>query len=123
MKPRRMVRCARCGNEWAAVQEAEASGPDAATAESGPAAGGTDPEADLAMAFTALDRFTAPRPPRQPGLIAAWLATALIMAAAAAAAVAWRAEAVRAWPPAARLLGQPEPAAGATAPETPAKRK
>ncbi len=104
MKPNRMVRCERCGNEWAAVREADsAPDPDAGTEDT------HAPHDEPSLVVTDTDRLVShgPAPPRSVALIAAWIATIVVLAGALTATIIYRAEIVRAWPPSARLLGGP----------------
>jgi hypothetical protein len=57
--------------------------------------------------ISAMDRLAAmpPRPVRNTSLMAAWIATCVVLVAAVAATVTWREAVVRAWPPSSRLLG------------------
>lgn len=114
MTPRRMVRCERCGNEWVAVQEIEASPAVNEPDEVGPPEH-ADPEEDVASPPTArinvapMDRLTPSRPSsrRDVRLLAAWIASVVLLAGAATAVVICRSDVVRAWPAGARLLGSP----------------
>jgi predicted Zn finger-like uncharacterized protein len=126
LAPRRVVRCARCGGEWAATEEAEELPPDFFR---------TNTQAELAQEIgretpeplppvTAMDRLAAPRPrPSWPiGLIAAWVMTLVILIAAVAATITWKESVVRAWPPSNRILGSmdhPTPAPAQTAGKAP----
>ena len=132
MTPRRMVRCERCGNEWVAVQETEAAPPatepvDAAPDDAGPndaspanaslgnaSLGNIGPEQNVASppvapANVAIGRLAPSRPARgrDVGLLAAWIASVVLLAGAATALLVWRSDVVRAWPASARLLGSP----------------
>jgi predicted Zn finger-like uncharacterized protein len=117
MTPRRTVRCARCGGEWAPASEAEEP-----PSPPGPAIAWTDEEAapsiepDSFSSMTAMDRLAAPAPrPSTPvGLRLAWIVTFVILAAAGVGVFVLRESVSRVWPPAARVLGspaQPTPAA------------
>jgi predicted Zn finger-like uncharacterized protein len=120
MAPRRVVRCARCGGEWMAVRDEEPISADeyqeipAADSEPEPAVDDADPLPPL----TAMDRLAVPvqstRPPATLRL--AWITSAVILIAAAAATFVWRGPIARAWPPAARILGP----ADSPAPQPPA---
>jgi len=57
--------------------------------------------------LTAMDRLSsaAEPPPRGVALVLAWVATLVILVAAAVAVVIWREQIVQAWPASARLLG------------------
>ncbi len=112
MTPRRMVRCERCGNEWVAVQESEENPlgiePEAV------APSHADPEEEVASpppaaAVAAMGRLAPSRPhgERDVGLLAAWIASVLLLAGATTSAILWRSDVVRAWPASARLLGSP----------------
>lgn len=102
LKVRRTVRCARCDEQWAAVQDIEhTSAPvDAPRAQ-------TPQPAAALPAFTAMDRLAAAnRQPRRPvALAAAWVVTLGVLIAGVAAVIVWRADIVQAWPPSARILG------------------
>jgi predicted Zn finger-like uncharacterized protein len=105
LPPRKMVRCARCGDAWEAVEEAEGSGEVAATLseqELNRDVGGEE----ILPRMTAMDRLAAPgrRPPRSTRLVAAWSLTLIILVAAVAATIVWRESVVRAWPPSGRIL-------------------
>ena len=102
LKQGRTVRCARCNEQWAAVQNIEHT---SAPADAPPA---QTPEPAAALpAFTAMDRLAAAnrQPRRSVALAAAWVLTFGVLIAGAAAAIAWRADIVRAWPPSARIFG------------------
>ena len=113
MTPRRMVRCERCGNEWVAVQEVEAS--PGATEPVDVGADQVAPEANVASPpppaanVAAMNRLAPSRPSRERdvGLLAAWIASIVLLVAAATAVLVWRSDVVRAWPASARLLGSP----------------
>jgi hypothetical protein len=54
-----------------------------------------------------MDRLAASKPalPSRPaGLTAAWVLTFVVLAGAVGAAIGWRDEVVRAWPPSGRIL-------------------
>jgi predicted Zn finger-like uncharacterized protein len=128
LPPRRMVRCARCGNKWMAardrVQPPAPAGtmPSEATSEATPEATSeigreTVSEAPAVISplppLTAMDRLAAAPAvtrARPPGLLAAWVLTAFVLLAGAAATVTWRHAIVRAWPASARVLGWTDPA-------------
>lgn len=119
MTQRRMVRCARCGGQWKPVQEAEPPRP----ADEAPASLREDKplpvaQPDVLPPVTAMDRLAvgAPKPVRPVGLRVAWIMTIVILAAAVAGAVIWRAPITRTWPPASRILGSSEPEAVAATP-------
>jgi hypothetical protein len=64
---------------------------------------------------TATDRLASSRPQRPPGLLAAWLLTVAILAAAGVAAVTWRAGIMRTWPPSSHILAMFDGMAAKTA--------
>lgn len=113
LTPRKMVRCTRCGSEWMAVQDAEEP-----TQEPEPAPPADHPLAERPVlpavtvpgltepGLTAMDRLAAfPPPGRSPaGLIGAWVLTVLVLVGATAAAIIWRQDVMRAWPPSGRIL-------------------
>jgi predicted Zn finger-like uncharacterized protein len=123
LPPRRMVRCARCGNKWMAPQSLVAPTPPSATGPAKPAGA-----IDSLPAVTAMDRLAAQAatPIRPAGLLAAWILTAFVLVAGVAATMTWRQSIVRAWPASARILGPAEPpparqaATGETADPSPA---
>jgi predicted Zn finger-like uncharacterized protein len=116
--PGRIVRCARCGSEWAPVQ--------AGTATQRPAPGKATPPALVeqaiisALRVPAADSSLATVPPRQLSamerlaahpawpvsrvrLRLAWAASLALIVFLGWAAYAWRAQIVEAWPPSARM--------------------
>lgn len=101
LKQRRTVRCARCGGQWVAGQDIQEASPI------------PQPAATLHAplpAVTAMDRLAAAaatRKKRPAALIAAWVATFLVLGGAVAAVLIWRAEVVEEWPPSALILGTP----------------
>lgn len=102
----KMVRCAKCGSEWVPVRETEAD-PVSSEAVPPPLEHDPGPPAEATLpSVTAMDRLAAAPPLRRRnrGLIAAWLATGIVLAAAVAAAFSWRTEIVRLWPPGGRIL-------------------
>ena len=124
--PGRVVRCARCGTEWAPQPAGEAPPapepparslpervieiPAAPAAEMSPnTAADAVLDADLRMPLGSPS--TTPAGPRGPGSrraaapLAAWLASLVLLVALAAAAYAWRAPIMAAWPPSERLYG------------------
>ena len=89
LKPGKLVRCARCGNDWLPVPEdappppdhAEPPAPDAGFETTEPAPG-----------MTAMDRLVisaATPQPRRLGLTAAWVLTFVVRAGAVTGAVIW----------------------------------
>jgi predicted Zn finger-like uncharacterized protein len=129
LKPRKMVRCARCGGEWSPVPQTEGAG-DAPPAPqpSEPAEHEAEHEPKPAVVLapvTAMDRLAAkpsPPPPRSTGLIGAWILTVAVLAAAISVTIVWRQEFMSVWPPSGRILApiddmlsKPERIAGKTA--------
>jgi predicted Zn finger-like uncharacterized protein len=107
LPPRKTVRCARCGGEWAAVEEAEGlSRKVAATLSEQELNRHAEVEEPLPQ-MTAMDRLAAAglRPARSTRLVAAWILTLVILMATGAATIVWREPVVRAWPPSGRILG------------------
>jgi predicted Zn finger-like uncharacterized protein len=103
---RKMVRCVRCGGEWAAVEKAEQPDPAHAVEET-PEVPQRQPAASSAP-VTAMDHLaaTAALPPRRSGgLIAAWILTLAVLIVAVAATIAWRDTVTRIWPASSRILG------------------
>ncbi|WP_439596174.1 zinc-ribbon domain-containing protein [Falsiroseomonas sp.] len=119
----RLLRCARCEHKFTAAlpegpaeappSEAEppeagetppdpAAEPAAAPEAAPPGAAASPPAADPAR--LAQDRLSdAPASPPDRFALAGWLLTVLVLAFAAYAGFAWRAEVMEAWPPAQRL--------------------
>ena len=105
--PGRAVRCARCGEQWAAVpaapapaslSEPEPDAEDALDSPQGPPA--------AAAPLTAMERLARESPslPRRPkGLAAAWAASLVVLLLLGWGFVAWRGDVMQAWPPSARL--------------------
>jgi predicted Zn finger-like uncharacterized protein len=106
LPPRKMVRCARCGGEWEAVEEAEGSR-EVTAALSEHELNRNDGAEEAIPRLTGMDRLAATgrRPPQSPRLVAAWILTLVILVAAMTATVVWREPVVRAWPPSGRILG------------------
>lgn len=126
LTPGKMARCARCGNKWLPVQQAEDAvaprqpvgpGAPAMTTPSDPAAGATTEAASASTTaasaiappvptVTAMDRLAAAAPQhrRRPGLVGAWAVSIVVLAGAIAATLTWRDAVVRAWPPSGRIL-------------------
>jgi len=115
MTPGRVVRCARCGHEWAPVNMPAAPEPAAAPMRpveavppprpAGPAGGGA--------------RLVPPAPARRRaggGAWLAWIASLVLLGAIAWGLVAWREQVMAAWPPSQRAYA----ALGLTPASTPA---
>jgi predicted Zn finger-like uncharacterized protein len=114
LTPGRKVRCTRCGEQWAAIQEAEEAPPPAIDPDldPDPTAGEVRTAAAApAPTVTAMDRLAAPAPPppRSIALVVAWVATFVVLGAVMVAAVVWRGSIVRAWPSSAWILGTANP--------------
>jgi predicted Zn finger-like uncharacterized protein len=104
LKPGKLVRCARCSEKWLPRLPTDTQGmPNEASEPPMP-----HPERDIASLpeVTAMDRLAAsPAPqPARGRLIAAWVLTFVVLAAAVAAAIGWRDTIVRTWPASGRLL-------------------
>ena len=98
LKPGRSARCAACGAEWKPAAETEPAPPEAEPPPAIPAASPVAEAAAVPAPFlSAMERLAAePSPsPRSPALLAAWLLTALLLAAGGISAVVWRAEIMR----------------------------
>jgi predicted Zn finger-like uncharacterized protein len=120
LTPQKMVRCARCGGKWMAVQAAEAPAPvpDAPVPDAGHSV--ERPVASLPT-VTAMDRLAAQAiaaPARPTRLIAAWVVTAVVLVAGVAGTLIWREAVVATWPASGRLLGPLERPTPATAAAT-----
>jgi predicted Zn finger-like uncharacterized protein len=125
----RMVRCARCGNEWLPQPTTTAPLPmDEPETDIPPAPAPPKPAAAPAGELDQPGRqeprlnplrprgeARAPVPPEPPppeepprrlgaGAILAWVLSLLLLAAAAGAAVTWRAQLMAAWPPSERVF-------------------
>jgi predicted Zn finger-like uncharacterized protein len=122
----RVVRCARCGGEWAPV-EARAAEPErvppspAATSVDDPPIASDEPVGPTAPPVPPIDSpavaEASPRPPSAMDRLAlqsarpssplrlrlAWLASLVVLALLGWAAYAWRAEIVATWPPSGRM--------------------
>ncbi len=136
LHPRRKARCTRCGGEWLPVQDAQIVAPDVtrptavldrvsavaapddstltdATLAGSPATSSAATSSAATGTAGARDRLAASggaAARRFGALQAAWAASLLLLAGSTAAAVTWRAQVTRAWPPSAWLLGMPAPA-------------
>jgi predicted Zn finger-like uncharacterized protein len=122
----RVVRCARCGNEWTPVEISTApmpaEEPEAAPPPpSKPPPAVPPPDLDLPGRLEPRLKPLRPRPelraieplpslPAEPprrggaGAAAAWALSLLVLAGAAGAAVAWRTQVIAAWPPSERVF-------------------
>jgi len=104
LAPGRTVRCARCGEQWAAVP---ASGTTPREASDEPPASGTPLERSAGMPpQTAMDRLAshpAALPNADSRLRAAWAASIAVLLLCGLSAIVWRADLMRAWPPSTRL--------------------
>jgi predicted Zn finger-like uncharacterized protein len=102
----KLVRCARCGEKWVAVQESEDLPPPPHVSPTEQPEQSVQP-IDFSPPLTAMDRLaaSAPAPRRSVGLVAAWVATFVILIAMVTASVVWKEQVVRTWPPGARVLG------------------
>jgi predicted Zn finger-like uncharacterized protein len=128
----RKVRCARCGNEWApaaasapappTAEADESFAPPPTAASAAPQPPAAPPSADAEPPGRPEPRAKPLRPRAEPrlipppptldeeppersrtGAVVAWALTVLILAAAGAAAVLWRAQVMAAWPPSERV--------------------
>jgi predicted Zn finger-like uncharacterized protein len=105
LKPGQSVRCARCNMVWKPAQQAAPAVP-----ENPPAPPPVEPEtaAPALPAADAMQRLAASAspPPRRHrlGLVAAWLASVLVLAGAGVSTVIWREAVIRIWPPSGRIL-------------------
>jgi predicted Zn finger-like uncharacterized protein len=108
LAPGRMVRCARCGEEWAAVPAAAPPPPPFAVAEPE-----EPPFPDVELdplapppGPTAMDRLAshpAALPRGNTRLRAAWAASVVALVLLGWGFVTWRGDLMRAWPPSMRL--------------------
>ncbi len=110
----RTLRCARCGTAFRAESPAPLPPPAAPPAAPTAAPAWREAAEEVPRPVPArgprrhapIDPPLPPTQPEAPGrgaALAAWIASLLLLAGAAWAAHAWRAEIVAAWPPAARL--------------------
>lgn len=97
---RRRIRCSACGMEWVAEPDAPAeAAPVAAAVVAAP-----EPPPRPAPAVPPRILLPPPPPPRRrSGLIAAWIASLVLLAVLAGAAWVERAAVIKAWPPSARV--------------------
>ena len=105
----RTVRCTRCGEEWVAGPTT----PDV-TLESEPEPDAADPFGEERLAdpppaprLSAMDRLAshpAPVPRRDGRLVAAWVASVVLLLAVVIGLIAWRGPIMHAWPPSIRLF-------------------
>ena len=96
---RRRIRCSACGMEWVAEPEAPVQS-EAVPAEE-PAPRPSVPPRPIPLAPP---RTPIAPPRRRGGLIAAWIASLVLLAALAAGAWVERASVMQAWPPSARVF-------------------
>ena len=102
--PGRIVRCARCGNEWSPVAalptEETPDEPPVSTPEQPPPVEEPAPE----IRQSAMDRLSAhPATTASTlGLRIAWAVSLAVLVALVGGAYAWRTQVVSAWPPSAR---------------------
>jgi predicted Zn finger-like uncharacterized protein len=106
LNPGRYVRCARCNAVWKPEPMAESARP---LPPKMPAPPEPEPAAAPADAMQRLAGMPPPDPPRRAGLIAAWLASILVLASAGAGIVIWRDAIMRIWPASGRILVFLEP--------------
>ena len=120
VKPGKMVRCARCGGEWMAADEADENVVGSVLTTPAVAAQPepqrepqpepqSEPQRQPAAsrpATTAPGRTPASRssPPSRVMLVGAWALTAFVLIGAVVAVVVWRDAVVRIWPPSGRIL-------------------
>ena len=126
LKPGRMVRCARCGRQWAPLSE-PASAPSPPVPQAPHAIEPPEPDAPPARpALTAMDLLAA-RSARKADarwLQVAWAASIALLVCLLAGGLIWRHAVMAAWPPSGRLyavigFGERE----ATPPVAPAAHK
>jgi len=119
--PRRIVRCARCGEQWAAVPVAPPP-PSVTEPEPNAEPAPRDAPPTAAAPLTAMERLArqpAALPRRSRGLAAAWAFSLGVLVLLGWGFVAWRADIMQAWPPSTRLydlLGLVPPPPTAPAP-------
>lgn len=105
--PGRAVRCARCSEQWIAIEAAPRIPPlVAADSPAPPPRREQAPPASPRL--TAMDRL-ASQPVTMPRtnswVPVAWAASLLVLLLAGWGAVVWRADVIRVWPPSARVYG------------------
>ena len=110
--PGRAVRCARCSEQWVAIEAAPALPTPPSRRPEPPAPkrrGASAPPNQPRAAsprLTAMDRLASQPvavPRTSPGLRAAWAASFVVLLLSGWGIVAWRADLMRVWPPSARL--------------------
>ena len=102
LKPRRKVRCVRCGEEWEPLADEP---PAIEQAEAAPApvpAWEEQPEL-RPSAMERLAQSPAVLPGRSLALPAAWTASVVALLLLVGGAYVWRSDVMRIWPPSARL--------------------
>ncbi len=107
LPPRKTVRCARCGDEWAAVEQAQEISREAAPVLSEQELSRHADVGEPLPQITDMDRLAARglAPAGSTRLVAAWILTFVILISIVAATIVWRGPVVRAWPPSGRILG------------------
>lgn len=109
LKPGRVVRCARCSEQWVAIPVAAPPPPPSVTDPEPDAEPDSDPAYESRLApppLTAMDRLArqpAPVPRRPRGLAAAWAASLTVLLILGWGFVTWRTDVMRAWPASTRL--------------------
>jgi predicted Zn finger-like uncharacterized protein len=106
LSPGRYVRCARCNAVWKPEPMARPVPPPPPEM---PAPLKPEPAPPPADAMQRLAAMPPPEPPRRAGLVAAWLASILVLAGAGAGIVIWRDAIMRIWPSSGRILVFLEP--------------
>lgn len=129
LPPGRAVRCARCGEEWAALEpelapateaeaEVEMEMEMAASPPSRPA-WRDEPELVGPTAMERLAQSPAVLPSTTIALRAAWAASVGVLVLLFCAAYVWRSDIIRSWPPSVRVYD----ALGLATPDPPAPRE
>jgi predicted Zn finger-like uncharacterized protein len=103
--PGRVVRCARCAQEWAPVDAAPPQTPEPPQFSPEPITPEDAPPPIATIRQSAMDRLAAhpARPPSKSGLKLAWAASIFVIVLALVGAFAWRSSVVAAWPPSERV--------------------
>jgi len=102
--PGRIVRCARCGNEWTPVLVVPDPPPDEPpdTSAEQPSLVAETLSAERQSAMERLTAHPSPPPPVR-GLRIAWAVSLIVLVTLLGAAYVLRAQAVSVWPPSARV--------------------